>query len=341
MPSVFPFTSSPSPAAAARYGRSEERAKKRLKMETERIENVPPVPDVGNIEEVEDENEEGKVVIADTASQASQCELMRDRTQRWSIDMYETNNKAILFYTGFENFKHFNLVFDLLGPAAYELNIRCEIIKPKDQFFMTMMKIRQVKEDMELSLLFKISETLVSKICSTWINFMFYQFKEIPLWACKKAVQQHMPSGFKQTFPNTRVVLDATEIPIMKPSNVNAQSETYSTYKNRNTLKTMIGVTPMGAVSHVSASYGGSSSDRQVIERSELVEQGKFEKGDAIMADRGIMVQDIFASKDVFVNTPTMLKGKSQLEAETVVRDRRISSKRIHVERIIGNAKKN
>ncbi|VDI66249.1 Hypothetical predicted protein [Mytilus galloprovincialis] len=57
------------------------------------------------------------------------------------------------------------------------------------------------------------------------------------------------------------------------------------------------------------------------------------------MADRGIMVQDLFAAQDVKVNTPTMLKGKSQLEPEEVVRDRRVASKRIHIERVIGLAK--
>ena len=39
------------------------------------------------------------------------------------------------------------------------------------------------------------------------------------------------------------------------------------------------------------------------------------------------------------VNTPTTLKGRTQLDAETVVPDRRNASKRIHVERIIGCAK--
>lgn len=32
------------------------------------------------------------------------------------------------------------------------------------------------------------------------------------------------------------------------------------------------------------------------------------------MADRGIMVQDLFANKNDFINTHTMLKGKSQLK---------------------------
>ena len=51
------------------------------------------------------------------------------------------------------------------------------------------------------------------------------------------------------------------------------------------------------------------------------------------------MVIDVFASKYVKVNTPTKLKGHGQLDAETVVRDRRNASKIIHVERITGCAK--
>jgi hypothetical protein len=37
------------------------------------------------------------------------------------------------------------------------------------------------------------------------------------------------------------------------------------------------------------------------------------------------------------VNTPTMLKGKSQLETEEIIRDRRVVSKRIHIEHVIGS----
>ena len=51
------------------------------------------------------------------------------------------------------------------------------------------------------------------------------------------------------------------------------------------------------------------------------------------------MVQDLFATKDVQVNTPTTMRGVNQLPAETVVRDRVIASKRVHVERVIGLAK--
>lgn len=135
------------------------------------------------------------------------------------------------------------------------------------------------------------------------------------------------------------MILDATEVPIQKLSQVNSQSATFSTYKNRNTLKTMIGCTPRGLVSYVSESYGGSTSHRQIIERSALCKDGMFERKDSVMADHGITVQDLFATQDLKVNIPTMLKGKSQLEPEDVVRDRRIASKRVHVERVIGLGK--
>jgi hypothetical protein len=97
----------------------------------------------------------------------------------------------------------------------------------------------------------------------------------------------------------------------------------------------------MGAITFVSDAYGGSASDRQVIEKSSHFDPNKkmFDKGGSIMADRGIMVQDLFASQDVFVTTPTFLKGKSQLDPQEVVHDRRISSKRIHIERVIGLSK--
>jgi len=57
------------------------------------------------------------------------------------------------------------------------------------------------------------------------------------------------------------------------------------------------------------------------------------------MADRGFIVQDLLASRNIFVNTPTLLKGASQLPAKTVLNDRRLANKRVHVERVIGLAK--
>lgn len=65
-----------------------------------------------------------------------------------------------------------------------------------------------------------------------------------------------------------------------------------------------------------------------------------FQFSYGIMADRGIMVQYPFANLDVYVNTPTLLSGRSQLEPNRLVKYRRMTSKRIHIERNIGLAKR-
>jgi len=51
------------------------------------------------------------------------------------------------------------------------------------------------------------------------------------------------------------------------------------------------------------------------------------------------MIQDLFASKDVAVNTRKMLKGKTCFEPQDIIRDRQIAPKRIHIERVIGLSK--
>jgi hypothetical protein len=202
------------------------------------------------------------------------------------------------------------------------------------------MKLRQAKDNFELSIMFGIRENLISIVFNTWINFLYYQLGELSIWPNKEVIELHMPKHFGKVFPSTRVILDGTEVPIQKPKSAGPQRETFSTYKNKNTLKVMVGCTPRGTVSYVSDAYGGSTSDRQIMERSPLcTESGIFWKNDSIMADQGIMVQDLFACKDVFVNTPTMLKGKSQLEPEVAHKDRKVASKRIHIERVIGLAK--
>lgn len=320
---------------------------KRLKTRSVNISNeiLFPFPDIQYETEVEttkdtvDLDDEELEVTCIYKNQGVQCEI--PLFGKFSIDCFVEDDKFINYYTGFQNYDHFLMFFDCLGPSAYELDFKCGLLHPKDQLFMTLIKLRQNKDDIELSRLFKVSESTVSRVVITWINFLYFQLKEINIWPSKEIIQEHMPSDFGKKFPKTRVILDATEIPIDKPTNVESQTVTWSNYKHKNTLKAMIGCSPRGAVTFISDSYGGSVSDRQIIEKSSLLDplSKPFEKGDAIMADRGILVQDLFANQGVQVNIPNFLKGKSQLDPSEVLHDRRVASKRIHIERVIGLTK--
>ena len=82
---------------------------------------------------------------------------------------------------------------------------------------------------------FSVCASTVSRICRTWITFLYLHLKELPLWSSCDLVQSYMPKAFKELFPSTRVIIDATEIFMEKPSVPELQQVTFSSYKNHNT----------------------------------------------------------------------------------------------------------
>lgn len=56
----------------------------------------------------------------------------------------------------------------------------------------------------------------------------------------------NMPKQFKDHYPSTRVILDATEIYIEQPKLPELQKMTFSSYKNHNTFKALVGISPDG-----------------------------------------------------------------------------------------------
>ena len=187
--------------------------------------------------------------------------------------------------------------------------------------------------------MFEINPKTVSRIFKTWVKFMSYQFQELDIWVPKDIIEDFMPEGFKEDLPGTVTILDGTEIPIIKPANVLDRRSTWSSYKNWNTLKCVLGITPKGAFNFIPTVYGGACSDRMIFERCSLLKDSKLTKGDSVLYDKGFVIQDLLAPMDVQVNLPSFSKGKAQLPSNVVLHDRRVSSKRVHVEREIGLSK--
>ena len=161
--------------------------------------------------------------------------------------------------------------------------------------------------------------------------------KEIPLWMLKGLVQATMLEQFKRLYPTTRVIIDATEIYVEQPKLPELQQITFSNYKNDNTYKGLVGISPNGVITFVSLLYPGSISDKELTRGCGILEL--LEEGDSVMVDRGFDIEDDLVLLGVHLNIPPFLRGKQQLSQEELISTRHIASLRIHVERAMERIK--
>ena len=107
--------------------------------------------------------------------------------------------------------------------------------------------------------------------------------------------------------------------------------------KTRSTVKVFIACNPLGSVTFLSKAWGGRVSDNELVRSSGYISLKYHQPGDQILADRGFTLVDDFAgycSAELII--PSFTKGKQQLSANEVETSRKISSVRIHIERVIG-----
>ena len=110
-------------------------------------------------------------------------------------------------------------------------------------------------------------------------------------------------------------IIDCTEVFIERPFSLNARAHTFSNYKSRNTVKYLVGITPSGAVSFLSACSGGRASDKEITLNS----------GDCILADRGFLIEEELATRGEVFRIPAFTRGKAEISAKDVDMSRQIA----------------
>ena len=152
------------------------------------------------------------------------------------------------------------------------------------------------------------------------------------MWPTCGLVQTRMPKVIKDLYPTTRVIIDATEIFVETPGLPKLQQLTFSSYKNHNTFKVLVGISPDGIVTFISQLFPGSISNKELTLKSGLIKL--LERGDSIMSDCGFDIQDELTPLGICINIPSFLsKDKKQFEENEMVKTQRIASLHIHVER--------
>ena len=164
---------------------------------------------------------------------------------------------------------------------------RARSLRPLDEFFIVMCRLRQGFPEDHLAQLFNESASAISRIFITWVNFMFFKFGQINIWPSRKVIDKMLKS-FKGRYKSTRVIIDCTEVRCQMPSSLQLNWELFSAYKNHTTLKGLVGISPSGAVTFRSQLYTGSISDREIFRSGFL--NLPFDGKDSIMADKGFTV---------------------------------------------------
>ena len=143
----------------------------------------------------------------------------------------------------------------------------------------------------------------------------------------------------KEKFPKTRCIIDGVEFKVAVPSSLITHKLLYSDYKSHTTVKVLVGIAPGGGFTFISAAYPGSITDKNIVVKSGLLNPELWERGDAIMADRGFLIDEYLKPLGVELIIPSFLQGREQFEVEEVVTSQQIASERIHVERMINRMK--
>ena len=153
------------------------------------------------------------------------------------------DDSLVKLYTGFPSFELLVAFYKFLGPSVDHLNYwgtknstvtRQKKLDSFNCFFLTLIKLRLDLPEKDLACRFGISTASVSRYFITWVCFMYHHLKAIDWCPTAEQVAGTLPNAFKEKYPTTYMIIDATEVFINTPSDLVLQSSTWSNYKQHN-----------------------------------------------------------------------------------------------------------
>ena len=360
IPSIFAYSKTPektrSHAAVAKFHSRQEMKRRKRDQEdrTSAATSLLAMSQSGECDE-DDDNETAAPLppskYCDTGTQTdmsgtdidnvfSECDNLRtnltdlrEHSKKSSLekDSFENDDSKINFYTGLPNFivlmAVYNLVLDYLNP-----NMKMSTFH---QLLSTLMRLRLGLNIKYLAYTFGVSVSTMSKVQQETLHVLYRRLVPILIiWPEREVLRSNLPVAFRSKFQKCASIIDCFEIFTEKASDFNARSQTFSSYKNHNTIKYLIGITPQGVISFISKGWGGRTSDKMITENCGYLDL--LLPGDLILADRGFDVGDAIGLCAANLSIPAFTKGTKQLDPCDVEATRGLASVRIHVERVIG-----
>lgn len=244
-------------------------------------------------------------------------------------DLLATDS-ALNSFTGLNSFE----LLDTLLEAVQSVYIdqRSHKLSVKERIVLVLVKLKCDLSYVTLAILFGISHELCKKYVLEMLPILSRVLQSTIRFPSVSEIRKNMPLCFRQ-FDNVRIVLDCTEMVIQKPKCLCCRIRFYSQYKSNTTVKIMTGVSPGGIITFVSEPFGGRASDKVIFQKSNLISKLEYAK-DAIMVDKGFLVQDICDQYKIQVIQPPFLKKQKQLSMNDALLNSKIAAARVHIERV-------
>lgn len=277
------------------------------------------------------------------------------KEDKFSYETCKEDDKQFRFYTGL-HLVNFLALWQFLGDVTSKVNYWRKRRKndestptkrsgpkrkldPKNQLFLTLIKLRRGFSSRDLAYRFNVSESYISNVVITWVQLLYHEFQSLKksMFPSRQEMREHMSPSFK-SFKNIRVIVDCTEFHTNMPRNFVKQSNLYSSYKHHHTYKVLIGLAPTGAICFISQAFEGAKSDKDVFIQSGIMDF--LVKDDLVMADRGFLIEEELNTIGAKLNIPPFLMGREKLTPQEEVQTKKIAKSRIHVERVIERLKK-
>lgn len=243
--------------------------------------------------------------------------------------------KKLLLYTGLHSADLFNHIIEMTSDGIRGT----DSLSLQTQLLMVLMKLKLNLLTSDIAVRFNTSRKTVFRTYKTWLPILAIRLSSFIRWPTPKALIKHRPEYLKDSeFKDLTCIIDCTEFPMQRPSPQDAQSQTFSNYKNRHTMKVLVGITPFAQFSFISQAWGGKVSDKQATLDSGFMDNIK--EGDVVLADRGFPLVEEFRSKGATLHVPSFTKGRKQIPKQEIIYSAKVSNVRIHVERAIRQLKR-
>ncbi len=259
------------------------------------------------------------------------CKNQSVQVETWwvSIQDFVNTDRNLNILTGITSITMLDWLTDLLQRHK---NYNQHRLTARQRIIMTFLKMKLDLPYAALGVLFRnVSKDAIKRSFVETVNVLSEILKHFIRIPSSEEIYRNMPVAFSN-FQNVRLVLDCVEIRLQSSKKLCCRVFSYSNYKKYNTIKFMTAVTPDGRIAYVSRGYGGRASDKAIFGQSKLINKLTPFK-DAIMVDKGFLIDQICAEKGIELIRPSFLKKKKQFSSLEATKNREIASARVHVER--------